>query len=433
MSNFKDKAITKARAVADKAKDKALDKAKSTLSSQIDKVKSKATETLAKSVTNLESKLKDGVSNVSTMLSSGATEMISGAAADAASVVIGELATGSQNTPFAKPAFLGKALDVVGVKDVYGLDNAGVLNLAEIPNVLANKKLTDAAKGLGGLKDSLSSIVKNKDGSFGLNAKALTDRVKDVLGGSQGALSKLGDSVKSGLSAAVGGAVGGLMSKFEGKIGDVVQNFSTVNVSDAKGLFNSINQLTKNSSLAQMFDVGAESQLLTGLFKEAIDLKMPAAIETLVTNAGSSTAAMAALKNVAQHALLSGSVNVVGKLTEQLGANQILALAPQATSQLLANYKLDKPAKQSELPALSAEFLGVLSALDPAWHQASRGGESVSNLQSFSHMSADARRVLEASGQFETELLIAGQYPTQSMKESIGEMYPLSPVGANYA
>lgn len=436
MSNFKDDAIDKANRIVKNAQDKLFAASKEALEKQINQVKNKASEAVSKSIGNLESKLKDGVSNVTAQLPSGITDNIK-SPSSSAGVTVG-LMSSNKSTKFADPVFQGKSVDAIGTVDVYGIKDNAVKNLAEIPNKAVSKLISIAAKGLSGLTNDLPSILKNKDGSFSLSADGLKDRVKDVLNGSQAALSRLGSSIQNDVSRALNGATNALMDKFEGKIGDTVQRFTTISAPDAKGLFASINELTKKSDLAQFFDTGAEAKLLTGLFDEAIRLRVPEAINVLVENSYGSTentnsvASNMALKNVTVKAMESGDMDVAKLLAEKLGSNQILAIEPKSAVKLLANFSLATPTPQNQLEDMAAKLKETLGKIDPNWMTSTRGSVEVFNIDAFSTMSGDARRVLETDPVLRDHINIASYFPAQSFTQVITDMYPLCPLSSNF-
>lgn len=423
MSNFLDPAINKAKGVLASAADKAKDQAKRELANQIDSVKNIAAQAASKALAKVQSKIRDGVSGITSSFGGS-----SSAAASVGSVIVGEIAAASQTSLFAKPAFTGTGLDAVAVQDVYAIKGDDkVINKAAIFDKATASLVNQALKGVGDLKKDLSSLVSNKDGSFSLSPEGLKDRLKDVLSGSNAAVDRLGDSITKTATGAVQGATQALMDRFSGTIDSAVSNFSTKNISDARGLFNSINELTRNPDMAKLMDLGAETRLLTGVFKEAIDLRVPKAIEVLID--GDTVAIKQALKNITSNAMESGDMVTAKLLADKLGSNQILALEPRAVEKLLSGFTLPQGTKQNELSDLGVTLKSTLVSINQKWNITSRAGGNIFNLEAMTSMSEDAKRVLETDPTLIDQIYIAGFYSRQSYNESIDEKYPLCRTG----
>lgn len=437
MPNFSDPAITQASNIAQQAQANATAQAKAAASGAANAATGMVTEAASKAAASVESAIAQATSAVSSAVSqassaissvTGALSSLTSAAQSALSSALGGLATGSGTTPFALPTFLSKPDATIGVKDVYGVTNNAVENLAEIAGSGLSSALTSAVQGTGGLDSALSALTQNADGSLSVDPAALTDRIKDALGGSTAALNRVGDSVLSTATNAASGPTSALMTTFDSTISNATNSFSAANIEDAKGLFSAINQLTNNSQMAQYFDVGAEASLLTGLFQEAVNLGLPEAITVLSNNANSTAAANQALKNITNTALSTGDLTTVNLLVDQLGSGQILAIQPQAAAIVLQGYTMPKGTASSQYSATGTALLNALNALDPAWSTTQRGDGSVSDLSCFSRMSNDARTVLQAEGTYAVPILIASRYPHEPWLTTIAEMYPLSPL-----
>lgn len=433
MPNFSDPAINQASNIVQQAQNQATAQAKAAASNAMNAATGIVTEAASKAAATVESAVQQATSAVSqiTNAASSASSLassITSAAQNALSSVLGGLATSAGSTPFALPTFLSKPDATIGVKDVYGVVNSAVENLADIPGMAQSKELTNAIQGAGGLESAVAALTQNSNGSLSLDTAGLTSRIKDALGGSTAALGRLGDTATSAATSGLNGPTGALMSTFESTIASTSNSFSTTNITDAKGLFDTVNQLTNNSQMAQYFDVGAEASLLTGLFQEAVNLQLPEAITVLADNANSTVAANQALKNVTTGALSSGNLSTVNLVIDQLGTNQVLSIAPQAAAMITQSYTLPKGTNSSQLAAAGTTLINTLNRVDPKWMTVERNNDTVSSLNCFEQMSADTRKVLMAEGTYVIPILIAGTYPKQSFLETIGEMYPLSPL-----
>ncbi len=431
-SHYADQQIDKTQKMLKSAAANVAEKATSKLQSSIDKTKNSVAEATAKAsalsetASNLGQKVIDTIPkipmNITESLNKKIGKVVSG-------INPSELAQEINSGKFIKTAFMGRAIDAMGTQDVYGVNRSGATNLApdnelsvvahDIIRILVDEKT---------LKDKLPALTKNSKGGFDLSASALTERVKGCLGNSSAALNSLGSNLTGMATSALNGATSALMDKFEIKIGNAISKCTSSVISDANGLLNALNRLTSSSDIAHLFDIGAEASLLTSLFKESIDLKLPDAVSALVTSADSSLAANQALKNVLSSALMSGDISTTETFADLMGSNQILAMLPNAACEILSNYAINGQLSQSDLPGEATALLALLNKVDPNWDTQQRNDFDIPNLSAFHGMSDDARRVLETRPEYREMIQLGLFYGQESFMGSMTSKYPMCPI-----
>jgi len=433
VSNFSDPLIDAAQKVWNMASEKLAEQTQAEIQDAVDKVKNQNAETQCKSASKLESQLKDNVKEITLFpekIPMNLTESLTTKVGKVAGLNQSEMTIEVQGGKFAKTAWLGRSIDAIGVEDTYGIKDSAVVNKSTSSDLtVAAVAIKKFILGEGGLKEDLPSIVKTSSNTFSISPQGLADRVKSVLGGSSSALNQLSKTLmQSAFSGNVDNAARSLMSQFDVSLNGTLSQFTSSNVSNAAALFEGINRLTKNSNFAQLFDTGAESQLLTSLFSEAISIKLPGAVDVLATAATSDTAVNQALKNVLGTALTSGDAATISGLTSRLGSNQILAMQPQAAATILSNYVIKPFTPSFALEDEADSLITLLNTVDPSWNTVNRNGEAISNLLALNKMSDDAKRVLSTKSEYRDLIEVSNFYNPETFSESIVDKYPLCPI-----
>ena len=116
-----------------------------------------------------------------------------------------------------------------------------------------------------------------------------------------------------------------------------------------------------------------------------------------------------------------------------IGADEIMAAAPDTVPKFLSNYKMPRaPAFidisstyiQKTVAESSTELFSTMSKLDSRWFLADRNGEDVIDMKSMANLSTDARRLLEDHPVIGHAVQMAPKYLPASASEVIREQYP---------
>lgn len=276
---------------------------------------------------------------------------------------------------------------------------------------------------MGGSNPIQSAISQLSSGGWGVDKDTLTSRVVDALGGKTGLVNNLTPDLKSSITSTVG-LPSSLSSQIAVVVNGVTQSLQTSQLDNAKDLISLVGEVTKSPQLASLFDSGAEATLMTGLLNEAIQQKMPGAVDLLIEKARDPEIAKIALTQNIPLALVSGDLSIIATLVQTLGAGPILKQVPNAVAIILSNYRLPSGATATVVEQQRTLLLAVLDSIDPSWDEAKRGTATVTNLTPFVSLSGDTKRVLGAMDPYATIIAIAASYPQASFLTQVKSLYP---------
>lgn len=315
--------------------------------------------------------------------------------------------------------------DNVLAVDVFGISNTSVLNsITDKFSGFALSSLDEFRKSTG-LTTDLTSLIKKAGNGFSFDTKALTDRVFSAIGGSSSTLRGLTDTLQSSLTGGFGIDTS-IYSKVEAVVNNITKSFDVVNLKDAKGIFSLVNQISGNDQLTKFFDVGAEANLLSGLFREAIQLGIPETIQTLIDTAKSSRAADLALRGNIGVAVTLADLHTTNLMVDNLGLNRVLADVPNAPERVLANYTLPVGIKNEQLDSELTKLLTTMNKLRPGWAIYLRDTVQINDLSLYTYASNDARKLLMRDPLHRTAMLIGPSYRATRMLAELKKMYPLA-------
>lgn len=311
--------------------------------------------------------------------------------------------------------------------DVFGISDGNVLNnLSEKLSGYALSALDSFRKSTG-LSTDLTKLFQKTASGFSIDPAALTDRVTKALSGSSNLLRGLSEGLQQQLTQGVAGLSQQIYGQLQAKVGEVTRSLNLQNtVSDARGILDLVNHISGNENLTQFFDVGAEANMLSGIFREAIQMGIPEAVEALAAAAQSSVAADYALRGNIEVAVTVSDLDTTALMIDKLGINRILADVPDAPHRLVMNYQLPQGTAHDQLDAEFSKLSSVLDQLSPNWRHYERGGEAVSDLSLFYNASPDARRLFARRPELQLEALIAAEYRPTSMIQQARKMYPMA-------
>lgn len=338
--------------------------------------------------------------------------------------------------------------DDLTVVDVYGVASkaiipslGGKLNLELATNLMQKLGLptdpknslkqllsggSDPKSLLGGLLSGgnpIASALKQVESGWGIDKEGLKDRIVESLGGKNGLINGLSANLQNTLTSTIGLSKS-LSSQITTVVNNVTQKLSTGNLTDARDLLALVGEVTGSPELSRFYDDGAETTLMTGLLSEAIQQGMPNAVEALMASARDPEIAKTALKQNIAVSLVSGNLATVGILATQLQAGPILREVPDAPVVLLSSYKMPKGTTQTQLSDQRDQLVATLSTIQPNWGSATRGTETVDDLQVYSQISKDSERVLKLDADKALAIELAKTYPKQSFRSLVSKQYP---------
>ncbi len=340
---------------------------------------------------------------------------------------VGDAATSSMkliNAKLADSMFVALPDQDVLVADAYGLKGNDTLNsvIGKLTGFATD--MLSKAGGLKGLGKGLASTALSTLASGGkIDAKALTERVVSTLGGRSGILNSLSDGVKAQLGESIG-LPAGIYDKIESVVSGQLLGYNKIDVKSAAGIFDVLGRVTGDAELAKYFDVGAEAQLLATVYREALDIGLPSAIDAMNSKAKSSEAAYYALQSNLVVASRLGEIGTVSLMTDVLGSERVLGDNPGVISELLAAYSFPDGMDANDYGAELTRVDGILKKIDPHWGEYLRGDTWVTDLTVFNGISNDAQTLLSTDSRYAEAIAMAGTYPSMDLIELGKRNYP---------
>lgn len=311
--------------------------------------------------------------------------------------------------------------------DVYGISDNGILN--NITDKLSGFAMgaLDSFRKSTGLVTDLTSMIRMENGGFSFDKQALVDRVASAMGGTSNILRGMSGDLQTSLTQGYN-VDPSILSQVQVVVGEATQSFSSGNLKDARGIFDLVNQISGDSQLSQFIDVGAQTNMLSGLFREAIQMGVPEAVEALANQAQYSMSADYALRGNIEVAVTMSDLDTTSLMVDKLGLNRVLADVPDAATRLASNYQLPDGIDNAGLDAEATKFTNTLSKLHPGWDSYNRDGTAVSDLSIYTALSQDARQLLGRDPDHQVAALIASSYQGGSMIDQVKTMYPYAVV-----
>ena len=278
-----------------------------------------------------------------------------------------------------------------------------------------------------------SLFSSNLNGGFSINPSQMADRILSSITGGQGLIRGLSGPLQDSILG--GGGIGSLgsmaassvLSSMGVDIGGQLNSFNNNNFSDARGIFDLVNRVSGQPGLARYVDTGAESSLLSGVFRECMRVGVPMAIEALIGNDRFDPRSVDyALRSNMVDAVNYSDLSTIARIIERVGPNQILADTPNAVQQLLANYRFPVGTTYSQYGARWTELQTVLNSIEPNWGRYNRNGVMVDDLSFYTRISPDARTLLMSVPSRREAVMIAASYPTVVLRNLAKSMYPLA-------
>jgi len=332
----------------------------------------------------------------------------------------------------AKPLFAGGPQDVVATPDIYQINSNNVINtpVGRFSSFDGSSLLNSFVQGSTGF---LSTITQSATLALGSGASVssvqsqLTNRIKAVAGQTVTSLEYgLQNIVAQNVAGIVSEGISGAANLIETTVGGVTQTVNVSNYAQASQSIQLANQLSGNSNLITINDVGASSALLSGITNQLLTLGLTAAVASLINSTSSTmkTATQKALGANVQTAIGQSDLASIQLCIDQLGVGGVLTQMPNAALALMKGYHLPTGTTSDQYATLATTFLGIINQLAPGWDTVTRGSTSLTSLTYFAQASQDALTLLKTQSDYVVPCLIASQYPPQAMLTALRQEYP---------
>jgi len=321
----------------------------------------------------------------------------------------------------ASTVFQGSAKDAMVVEDAYKVSTAETRN-----------SLFDSAKGIYG--DAVSGLYANKGSirelaAVVLAAKAGTISKADML---ERSLSALGSSLPS-LLGQLGGTLKNTIAGFlPDGVGDtmgVVYNnaqliLSVANISNAQDSAEFLAELTGNSDLLKVVNIGAESAIFGGILKELMSFGIPELMDDVIDQIQNETVKANALAYLSTSAVNGSDLVMTNKIIDVIGLTAFLEQNPDAINRTLSSFFFGTLDTVDTYPAKRIELLALLTRIDAHWSESLRNGAYIKNLEPFTVCSPDAKTLMLMAAPERTLTLAAAKYPRNNINSIIKGLYP---------
>lgn len=312
--------------------------------------------------------------------------------------------------------------DKLIAKDIYGIDTTAPVNAVDQFFAKNNTNIISLFTSANGISN-LSGLISGNGLGLSVNASVLTSRVQGALSGFSGSFQSLSPNL---LSGALGNSSLSLsrFPEITTNINGVVSNLNTSNLLGAQDLINMVNSITGNPSIASYMDVGASSALMAVVMREAISQNVGGAVEALVGSATNSDVASNALRANAAYAVQNCDMGTIQQIVTSLGPGYISAAAPNSATQMLTSYRMPAGSTAAQYSSLYTTLTTLLGQVQPGWDTVNRNGASVGALAPFQAISPDARTLFNSQNAYQTEIAIAGNYPSVDLVDQAKKQYP---------
>lgn len=327
----------------------------------------------------------------------------------------------------ASSIFSSGAKDELLAVDVYAVKDSLVKNNIVESTVDFGSEVFDTLRNDPGAALDLARIVSVEGSGIGLDKAALTDRIISVAG-SVPAFNKLTNAAKGTMVSGLE-KVGIKPSTSIGVmavVGEVVGSVRPGDITDARGIADILGRITGNPEVAKILDLEAEAALFGSIFSEAMRLGIPDAIDLLIEKASADETVRRFLQDNLLTAVTMCDLKSVRRIVDKIGRSAALAQVPNIVILILTFYFYQDEADRNRKAAVLAELVGLLDYIQPEWYlyNGRPGEDPVTKIGVFSYASEDAIDLFMSSPRYQTEIMIAGLYPTQDLMGMTQQMYP---------
>lgn len=327
--------------------------------------------------------------------------------------------------PAAATELLTTPTQTINETDAYKVD--GISTITDVKDILASvgkDAVTAARNSPQVVAEMADMLVSVKTGRM-TSAQAL-GRVASVVGGNNGILSKMSNTVKATIVNTLGvegSKVDAVLSTIGG-VTRVAQYGDMTRMSDMMDIFGAV---TGNEELMQMTDLSAEAAFLGGLMKEVIQLGIPDAITTLMDQASNDNQRYRIAYDNLDLGVNSGDVLTMNALVDRLGGATVRTTYPGFVKDFLSRYRRPLTVDGAQFPTIKAEMIAMFVKVDPYWDQALYGGGYIPSLAPFSNISDDAKAVFMSTPTHQVQVLLAAQAKEVDILNWIKTNYPYFP------
>lgn len=327
--------------------------------------------------------------------------------------------------PAAATELLTTPTQTITEHDAYKVD--GVSTITDVKDILtaAGKDAIASARNSPQLVSQMTQLVVGvKNGT--MSKEQALGRLASVVGGNNGVLSKLSNTIKSGMLNQLG-IEGKQADAVMSTIGGVVRVAQYGDLSRLDSMIDIFGVVTGNEDLMQMTDLTAEAAFLGGLMKEAISLGVPDAITLLMDQASNDEQRYRIAYDNLGLGINSGDVLTMGAMVDRLGSAVIRSTYPGFVKDFLSRYRRPLGVTGDQYPTVKAEMIAMFVKVDSQWDKALYGSSYIPSLAIFSTISDDARAVFMSTPAHQVQVQLAAYAKEVDIINWIKQNYPYFP------
>lgn len=274
------------------------------------------------------------------------------------------------------------------------------------------------------VRELANVIMLAKTGS--ISKADMLERSLGALGSSlPSLLGQLGGTLKNALSGAAGEFLGdGAQQRISALYDNAELLISAGSISDTQDMAEFLNELSGNSDLLKVVNIGAESAIYGGILKELISFGIPELVDDVVDQIESTEVKKNALAYMSTTAVNGSDLVIVNKVIDQIGLTAFLERNPDAINQLLISFFFGTKDTVETWPAKRMELFALLTRINVHWKEVMRNGTYVPYLAPFAVASKDAKSLFMMSDPERTLCLAATTYKPTPVVDVIKELYP---------
>lgn len=325
--------------------------------------------------------------------------------------------------PTKRASALGRRTGQVVGNDLWQALLCGPFDNDEDNSARRQKNMSDASlwlRSTGCSAENLIGLLRVEGGSVGLNRAELEERLSSASRQSLNTLSpEFKEEMVQQLAILSGQDPNAIRLSMEGQ----ETMISAKDSKDATALSKILGDISGSEEVIDLFDLHAETAVISGMLDKAIELGIPQATETLLAQIEDDRVRQRVALNRLRSAAIASELKTVQTVVENSGQAAAIAKVPDIVNLITQYYSWGRNVTRDQYPNKRDELVATLNMVDPRWYQKKRDGIWVSNLEPFSVASDDAL-TLFAMSNYTLEAAMAPKYPKTHYRNVARKYHP---------
>jgi hypothetical protein len=203
-----------------------------------------------------------------------------------------------------------------------------------------------------------------------------------------------------------------------GEMGDITR------MGDALDMFRMV---TGSDEIINMFDLGAEVALLSGIVTEAVSLGIPEAIDIMMEEAPDDWSRTQIAYNTFPTVVWSGDIYGLDRVVEYMQPEVIAERYPNYIRDFLSRYRVPVGSTAEQYPTFKNNMIATFLKINPYWDKALRGSVYIDSLIPFISMSDDARTVFMSTNSHQPAVMLAKDMQSVELATWVKSNFPFFP------